>query len=72
MQFYNIWVAKKHSSFQVGDQDDVAMKRLEAIKFKFSTIKVATNIQNNANKLREGGFPNWWEVVGNDSNVLIF
>ena len=48
------------------------MKRLEAIKFKFSTIKVATNIQNNANKLGEGGFYVDFEVVGNDSNVLIF
>ena len=37
------------------DQDDAAMKnKMEAIKFNFSTIKVATNIQNNANKLGEG------------------
>ena len=63
MQFYNIWAAKKHSLFwwklltHYGlftcyfHQDDDAMKSLEALKFKFSTIKAATNKFSNANKL---------------------
>ena len=47
------------------------MKRLEALKFKFSTIKVATNNFSNANKLGEGSFQVDFEVAGNDSNLLI-
>ena len=69
--FYNIQAAKKHSLFRwkllnhyglftcYFHEDDDAMKRLEALKFKFSTIKVATNNfsnATNANKLGEGGF----------------
>jgi len=37
-------------------EDDDAMKRPEAPKFKFSTIKAATNNFSNANKLGEGTF----------------
>uniref|UniRef100_A0A7N2MG49 Uncharacterized protein n=1 Tax=Quercus lobata TaxID=97700 RepID=A0A7N2MG49_QUELO len=37
-------------------KDDDAMKRLEALKFKFNTIKVATNNFSNANKLGGGSF----------------
>ena len=39
------------------------MKRLEALKFKFSTIKVATNNFSNANKLGEGGFGSVYKVI---------
>uniref|UniRef100_A0A7N2R6C0 Uncharacterized protein n=1 Tax=Quercus lobata TaxID=97700 RepID=A0A7N2R6C0_QUELO len=48
-------ILQKKKSKQNVDNDD-AMKRLEALKFNFSTIKAATNNFSNANKLGEGGF----------------
>ena len=39
------------------------MKRLEALKFNFSTIKAATNNFSNANKLGEGGFGSVYKVI---------
>ncbi|KAK9991780.1 hypothetical protein SO802_026765 [Lithocarpus litseifolius] len=48
-------ILRKKKSKQNVDNDD-AMKRLEALKFNFSTIKAATNNFSNANKLGEGGF----------------
>ncbi|KAK9995140.1 hypothetical protein SO802_024843 [Lithocarpus litseifolius] len=48
-------ILQKKKSKQNVDNDD-AMKRLEAMKFNFSTIKATTNNFSNANKLGEGGF----------------
>ncbi|KAL4643556.1 hypothetical protein ACB092_02G101100 [Castanea dentata] len=49
------WAILQKKSKQNVDNDD-AMKRLEALKFNFSTIKAATNNFSNANKIGEGGF----------------
>ncbi|KAK9991779.1 hypothetical protein SO802_026764 [Lithocarpus litseifolius] len=56
-------------------KNDDATKRLEALKFNFSTIKAATNNFSNANKIGEGGFgsvykawTNWRE--GTASNLI--
>ena len=79
--FYNIWAAKKHSLFWwlvhyhglftcYFHQDDDAMKRLEALKFKFSTIKAATNNFLMPISLERVDLVDF-EVAGNDSNLLM-
>ncbi|KAM4116932.1 hypothetical protein ACB094_02G087000 [Castanea mollissima] len=49
-------ILQKRKSKQNVDHNDDAIKRLESLKFNFSTIKAATNNFSNANKLGEGGF----------------
>ena len=51
-------------------QDDDAMKRLEALKFKFSTIKAATNNFLMPISLERVDLVDF-EVAGNDSNLLM-
>ncbi|KAM3708288.1 hypothetical protein ACB098_02G087100 [Castanea mollissima] len=48
-------ILKKRKSKKNVDNDD-ANKRLETLKFNFSTIRAATNNFSDANKLGEGGF----------------
>ena len=51
-------------------QDDDAMKRLEALKAMFNTIKVATNIFSYHLILERVDLVDF-EVAGNDSNLLM-